>query len=124
MTTAGERSVDPRREGPRSRPGPQVPLEPAELRRLETWERRIRLGFVAAIALLALWAMILLVAPDVPWLPFLALPFAAPLVVLGAVAQRAERCPRCEARVTLESRLRLPERCLGCAVSLRPAPPE
>jgi hypothetical protein len=105
----------------RPQPGPQVPLDPAELGGLERWQHRIRLGFGAAIALLGVWAVILLVAPDVTWLPFLALPFAAPLVVLGAVVQRAARCPRCEARVALEARLRLPERCAACAVSLRHA---
>ena len=106
----------------RPHPGPQVPLEPGQLERLDRWQRRIRIGFVASIALLGLWAVVLLIAPDVPWLPLLALPFAAPLVVVGAVGQRGERCPRCEARVALESRLRLPERCPACSVSLQPAP--
>jgi hypothetical protein len=121
VTSAGPTSsAKPGPDVARSQPGPQVPLDAAELGRLERWQHRIRLGFVVATALLAVWAVILLVAPDVPWLPFLALPFAAPLVVLGAVVQRAERCPRCEARVALESRLRLPERCAACAVALRP----
>lgn len=121
MTRAGPASTSGGSgpEAVRSQPGPQVPLDPAELGRLERWQHRIRLGFGVAIALLVVWAVILLVAPDVTWLPFLALPFAAPLVVLGAVVQRAERCPRCEARVALESRLRLPERCAACSVSLR-----
>ncbi len=123
MTNAGAASRDPASPIERSHPGPQVPLEAGQLDRLDRWQRRMRLGFVVSIALLGLWAVVLLIAPDVPWLPLLALPFAAPLVVVGAVGQRGERCPRCEARLALQSRLRLPERCPACSVSLRAHPP-
>jgi len=101
------------------RPGPLVPLEPAQVDRLRRWWRRLITGFAAAVALLVVWALILLIAPDERWLPTLAIPFAAPLVVVGALIQRSQPCPRCGRRIRLATRLALPRRCAGCGVSFR-----
>lgn len=106
---------------PPPRPGPQVPLEPRELAKLRAWERRIVVSFAAAISLLAAWAVVLVLAPPSPFVEVLAIPFAAPLVIVGLFIQLGERCPRCGSRVSLRSRLSLPERCPQCSVSFRPA---
>ncbi len=104
-----------------ARPGPQVPLEPADLARLHRWWRRMLTGFGFAVALLFAWALVLLVAPDEPWVSTLAIPFAAPLVTVGAMVQFSQRCPRCGRRIGLGPRLALPVRCAGCGVSFRSA---
>jgi hypothetical protein len=103
-----------------ARPGPQVPLDDASLDRLARWARRMRSGFLVAVVLLLAYGAIVAVTEPTPFIQVLALPFAAPLAIVGLLVQLGERCPRCDARVTLGPRLTLPARCAVCSVALRP----
>lgn len=94
--------------------GPR-PLTPAERDRLRRWERRMITVFVVSMALLA---------ATVLW-PFGAhgqrMVFAILLVVVGGsvLIQFSAACPRCGARLGLQTRLLLPRACKKCGVALR-----
>ena len=98
-----ERGKDPR------------PLTPTERERLRRWERRMIAVFVASMVLLA---------ATVAW-PFGAegqrFLFAVLLVVVGGsvLIQFSAACPRCGARLGLQTRLLLPPACKKCGVALR-----
>jgi DNA-directed RNA polymerase subunit RPC12/RpoP len=44
------------------------------------------------------------------------------LVVGATYLQRGARCPRCNGKIVLTSRLRLPERCRVCAIPFVSSP--
>lgn len=95
-------------------------LDPAGREALLRWQRRLRRALIASIVLLGAYWLVVLLAPDAPWLPTLAIPFAAPLVLTGLALQYSGRCPRCGEPVGLRSMLTLPPACPHCGVEFPP----
>jgi hypothetical protein len=90
-------------------------LDERELADLQRWARRLRIMLAIGIALLAVWfAGFPLGEPA--WQVPVATLAGSVLVIAGIAAQTAVRCPRCNRRLGLEQRLRLPERCANCGV--------
>ncbi len=101
----------PKTSGP-----PQKPLTRAELARVWRWQRHMIL-FHAAAMLLMIGIIVLANrynATDLAWtLTILGVPV---LLVLGAIIQFRERCPRCDARLGRQARMFLPNECKSCGV--------
>jgi predicted Zn-ribbon and HTH transcriptional regulator len=53
---------------------------------------------------------------DSPWMRRSMLAGVVGLVVAGAFVQLRERCPRCAARISAQTRLLLPAKCKKCGV--------
>jgi hypothetical protein len=95
---------------------PPKPLNRDELARVWRWQRHMILFHAAAMLLMI--GIILLAsrynATDLAWtLTILGVPI---LLVLGAVIQFRERCPRCSTRLGRQARMFLPNECSGCGV--------
>ena len=90
---------------------------------LMRWQRRMVMTFVLGMTLLPLLVigaatLDVLQSPIVGFVAFLAI-FAAALLLLAFV-QLSAKCPRCEFRIGLQSRLLLPKTCDRCGVAFRP----
>jgi hypothetical protein len=99
--------------------GVPEPLTPAEIAELERWRERMIRALAVSVVIFLLWLVLVYFAGDQLWVQSSAFVVAAPLVVTGLLMQVGRRCPRCEWRIGLQSRLTLPERCAVCGVSFR-----
>jgi len=99
------------------------PLTPDERRPLLAWERRMKGGFLAWLAVLALT---LTLGLGFKFSNTQLIPLGILLVLMmaaGMIIQFSARCPRCRVRIGLYCRLRLPPRCPCCGVEFRPTGP-
>ena len=96
-------------------------VEEADQELLMGWQRRMVVTFIAGMALLPLLLL------GLATLDFLRSPTGAysllALLILLAIAgvslQLSARCPRCQFRIGLQSRLLLPKNCDRCGVAFR-----
>ena len=94
-------------------------LTTPELQKLKTWQRRMVITFLLAMLVLVIaFSLELSIGMDklVEWL--LGACFIV-LAIAGAVIQFSGKCPNCNYRIGLQSRLVLPEQCTRCKVSFR-----
>ena len=94
-------------------------LTSAELRKLKTWQWRMLSTFILAMLVLIItYSLKLSIGLDklVEWL--LGGCFIL-LAISGAIIQFSGRCPNCNHRIGLQSRLILPQKCTRCNISFR-----
>ena len=103
-------------------------VDEADQALLMRWQRRMVAGFIAGMAFLALLvigSLILLVigSATIPLESDVAAAAFLLLLILVALAamriQLSAKCPRCEYRIGLQSRLLLPKACERCGVAFR-----
>ncbi len=96
------------------------PISAAEWGALQRWQRKMVWSFTVAIVVLVVALVVQLtvglahsaeVIVGVLWMG---------LVGYGVVVQFSARCPRCGARLGLQSRLLVPPYCMRCKTPLRP----
>lgn len=101
----------------------RAPLSEEELRGVERLQRRMVGYYMAGMTALAVGALLMVNYGDVAWLRRTLLAGVLALLAGAVAIQLRARCPRCNGRLAMKSRLRLPERCPTCRIPLG-RPPE
>jgi hypothetical protein len=109
---------------PPSWPAATTPLSQEQLTTVEGLQRRMVIYYVVAMTVLSLAALLIVKYADIIWLRRTLLALVLGLLAGAAVIQLRSRCPRCNGRLGLTGRLRMPERCPTCRVALARAPVE
>jgi hypothetical protein len=104
---------------------PPAALTPAERKRLERWQRRLRVQFGgSALYFVAVVAFADTLQGQGGSMP-LALAYLVLLILVaaGLLSQFAARCPRCGLNIGLQSSMGLPPKCERCGVAFKETPP-
>ncbi len=105
-------------------PGSKQPasLTRAEVAMLWRAERRTMRLYVAALSVMAAGFGVIAFAGLASELRYLVLLVALALIAFAVYLQLAIRCPRCSARLAVQSSLLLPDACKSCGVSIARPP--
>lgn len=99
-----------------------APLTRAEVATLWQAERRAMRLYVAALSVMAAGFGVIAFAGLDSELRYVVLLVALALVAFAVYVQLAIRCPRCSARLAVQSPLLLPDACKSCGVSIARPP--
>lgn len=99
-----------------------APLTNAEVVALWHGERRAMRLYVAALSVMAAGFGLIAFAGLETEARYLVLLAALALLAAALYVQLAIRCPRCSARLAIQSPLLLPDRCKSCGVSIARPP--
>ena len=99
------------------------PLNREEQERLWRFERRTLRFHVVAVPLLLVAAAVVFFYGDTASVRRVAVVLVLVLVAAASVLQLSERCPRCRARLRVNTFMRLRDRCHYCGVAFERPPP-